>query len=41
MIKHIFKDGSTKEELKNVYIPKELLEQVISIKQRKGGKKCR
>ena len=28
---HIFKDGTTKEELKDVYVPKELVEEVISI----------
>lgn len=39
MITHTFKNGSTKEELKNVYIPKELLERVISIKERKEGRK--
>jgi hypothetical protein len=31
MITHIFKDGTTKENLENVYVPKELMEAVVSI----------
>jgi len=34
-ITHIFKDGTTTTELKDVYVPKEIVEQVVSIARRK------
>lgn len=37
---HIFKDGSTKEELNDVYVPQDLVEKVVSIvKGKKKGEK--
>ena len=32
---HIFKDGTVKTELKDVYVPKELVEQVVAIARTK------
>lgn len=32
---HIFKDGTTTTELKDVYVPMEIVEQVVAIAQRK------
>ena len=31
---HIFKNGTTTTELKDVYVPKELVEQVVAIAKR-------
>lgn len=35
MITHIFKDGTVKTDLKDVCVPKEIVEQVVSIAKRK------
>ena len=32
---HIFKDGTTTTELKDVYVPKEFVEMVVAIAKRK------
>lgn len=32
---HIFKNGTTTTKLKDVYVPKEIVEQVVSIARRK------
>jgi len=32
---HIFKDGTTKTELKDVYVPKEVVQRVVAIARRK------
>jgi len=34
---HIFKNGTTTTELKDVYVPKELVEQVVAIAKRKDS----
>lgn len=39
MIVHIFKDGTTTTELKEVYAPKELVENVAKILERRKEKK--
>ena len=36
---HIFRDGTTTKELKNVYVPKELVEQIVKIERRRSEKK--
>ncbi len=38
---HIFKDGTVKTELKNVYVPKEIVKQVIAIAAREPERKDR
>lgn len=38
MIVHIFKDGTTTTELKEVYVPKEIVENVASIINRREGR---
>jgi len=32
---HIFKNGTTTTELKDVYVPKEIVERVVAISKRK------
>lgn len=34
-VTHIFKDGTTTEELKNVYVPKEIADEVARLAGRK------
>ena len=38
---HIFKDGTVKTELKNVYVPTEIVKQVIAIAARGPERKDR
>lgn len=36
---HIFKNGTTTTELKDVYVPKEIVERVVAIANRKRERK--
>lgn len=36
---HIFKDGTVKKDLKNVYVPKEIVESIAKIAKERKEKK--
>ena len=35
---HIFKDGTTASELVDVYVPKDIVERIVTISQRNKGR---
>lgn len=35
MVTHFFKDGTNTKDLKNVYVPEEIIEKLLAIKRRR------